>query len=205
MKKVFIVLLCTITANLFMSCLTTANGYEKKSVGMIENATPENSVLVYGFSCEPDTIVYYVDEKSDWEAVISTGNRCYSLPPAHKGAKLVAKDASWVKTSSTQFVQYNTTYKLTNNEWNVNVPKDKPLYFMGCHSIQINNWGTWEGIRAFKENCGMRLVFGVPSTEEAWNKKIAGYEAKSLKKLLKQYKGTAWEPYILERLEELQK
>lgn len=51
----------------------------------------------------------------------------------------------------------------------------------------------------------MRLVFGVPSTEEAWNKKIAGYEAKSLKKLLKQYKGTAWEPYILERLEELQK
>ena len=118
---------------------------------------------------------------------------------------MVLKDSSWGKISSTTTHTYAQSYKFQNNEWDIELPKDKPLYFMGCHSVQIDNCGTWEGIRAFKENCGMRLVFGVPSTEEAWNKKIAGYEAKSLKKLLKQYKGTAWEPYILERLEELQK
>ena len=95
MKKVLIVLLCTITANLFMSCLSTANYDESECQGLIENATPENSVLVYGFSCEPDSLLYYVDQNSDWEAILSTGNRCYSLPPAHKGAKLVLKDSSW--------------------------------------------------------------------------------------------------------------
>lgn len=32
--------------------------------GMIENASPKNSVLVYGFSSEPDIKLYYVDEKT---------------------------------------------------------------------------------------------------------------------------------------------
>lgn len=170
--------------------------------GMIENASPENSVLVYGFASEPDIKLYYVDEKNNWECVVSTGNRCFSLPPAYKGGKLVVKDSSFsMQTPTGKKGSIIKIYKVENNEWNVNVPKDKSLYFMGCHSIMYKNLFTMEGIEEIKKGDG--LVIGLPSSEEKLELLIKKYELKSLKKLLKEYKKTDWEPLIQERIKEL--
>lgn len=172
--------------------------------GMIENASPKNSVLVYGFSSEPDIKLYYVDEKNNWECVVSTGNRCFSLPPAYKGGKLVVKDSSFsMSTPTGKKGSIIEIYKVENNEWNVNVPKDKSLYFMGCHSIMNKNFFTLKGLEAFKNSSGPKIVIGMPSTEAEVELAIKKYELKSLKKLLKDYKKTDWEPLIQERIKEL--
>lgn len=170
--------------------------------GMIENASPKNSVLVYGFSSEPDIKLYYVDEKNNWECVVSTGNRCFSLPPAYKGGKLVVKDSSFISSTPVGKTGSITKfYKIENDEWNVNVPKDKSLYFMGCHSIMYKNLFTMEGVEEVK-NSG-ELVIGLPSSEEKIELMIKKFELKTLKKLLKEYKKTDWEPLIQERIKEL--
>lgn len=200
MKKLSIfAVLITFISIPFMSCLSTSVSEESQTIGMIENASPENSVLVYGFSSEPDIKIYYVDEKNNWETLISTGNRYFSLPPAYKGGKLVVKGSSWQKSSSATTFQgnmqidthYVSLYEITNDEWTVNVPKDKPLYFMGIHSIQ-----------ALKAKSGT-VVLGMPKTEEEYKALIDKYEIKCLNKLLKKYKGTAWETVISEKLAEL--
>lgn len=170
--------------------------------GMIENASPKNSVLIYGFASEPDAKLYYVDEKNNWECVVSTGNRCFSLPPAYKGGKLVVKDSGFISSTPVGKTGSITKfYKIENDEWNVNVPKDKSLYFMGCHSIMYKNLFTMEGIEEIKKGDG--LVIGLPSSEEKLELLIKKYELKSLKKLLKDYKKTDWEPLIQERIKEL--
>lgn len=81
MKKVLYTILALISLFAVSSCATTGSVDESSNVGMIENATPENSVIVYGFSSEPDIKIYYVDEKNNWETVISTGNRCLLETP----------------------------------------------------------------------------------------------------------------------------
>ena len=211
MKKLSIfAVLITFIAIPFMSCLSTSVSEESQSIGMIENASPENSVLVYGFSSEPDIKIYYVDEKNNWETLISTGDGYFSLPPAYKGGKLVVKGSSWQKSSSATTFQgnmqidthYVSLHEITNDEWTVNVPKDKPLYFMGIHSIQAKNIMDWESIQALKAKSGT-VVLGMPKTEEEYKALIDKYEIKCLNKLLKKYKGTAWETVISEKLAEL--
>lgn len=212
MKKVLYTIFALISIFAVSSCATTGNAGSSENVGMIENATPENSVIVYGFSSEPDIKIYYVDEKNNWETVISTGNRCFSLPPAHKGGKIVAKGSSWVKRSSStasygnQLVttNYSTYYEIDSDEWNVNVPTDKPLYFMGYHSIQVKDIASWESLKAIASTPG-NLVIGMPKTQAEYDKFIGKFELKSLNQLLKKYKGTAWESVINERIAELKK
>ena len=58
-----------------------------------------------------------------------------------------------------------------------------------------------EGIEEIKKGDG--LVIGLPSSEEKLELLIKKYELKSLKKLLKDYKKTDWEPLIQERIKEL--
>ena len=212
MKKLSIAVFSTAIAILLMSCLSTPTADEPKSIGMIENATPDNSVLVYGFSSEPDIQIYYVDEKNNWETLISTGNGYFSLPPAHKGGKLVVKASSWQKSSSATTFQgnmqvdthYVSLYEIQNDEWTVNVPKDTSLYFMGIHSIQQKNIMDWDSIQALSQKSGT-VVLGMPKTEEEYKALINKYELKCLEKLLKKYKGTAWETVISERIAELKK
>lgn len=212
MKKIIIVLLCTIAANLFVSCLSTPTIDEPQSIGMIENATPENSVLIYGVSSEPDIKLYYVDENNNWETLISTGNRYFSLPPAYKGGKLVVKGSTWAKTSSATSFQgnmqidthYVTLYEIQNDEWTVNVPKDKSIYFMGIHSIQRQNIMDFESLKELNAQPGT-VVIGMPKTEEEYKALINKYEVKCLEKILKKYKGSEWESVISERLSELKK
>jgi len=206
MKKMFATVLTVIFALSFTCFSSTPTKEESTNIGMIENATPENSVLVYGFSSEPDIQLYYVDTKNKWEALISTGDRCFSLPPAHKGAKLVVKASSWQKSGSTTTFQgtnhYITLYEVQNDEWNVNVPTDKPIYFMGFHSIMQKNIMEWESLKELQSKPGT-IVVGIPKTEEEYKLLICKYELKCLKKLLKKYKGTAWEAPINERINEL--
>ncbi|QTQ10890.1 hypothetical protein HRI96_00985 [Treponema parvum] len=209
MKKTFISVFSIMIVLLFSSCVSApVDG--ANNIGMIENATPENSVLVYGMSSEPDIQLYYVDENNNWEALISTGNRYFSLPPAHKGGKLVVKGSSWQKSlTTTAFLgnmilhtQYIKLYEVQNDEWTVNVPKDKSLYFMGLHSLQQQNIMEWESLKALANKPGT-LVIGIPKTEEEYKAAINKYELKSLNTLLKKYKGTVWEPVINERISEL--
>ena len=211
MKKTFILVFSITTALLFSSCVS-APVAGVNNIGMIENATPENSVLVYGMSSEPDIQLYYVDENNNWEALISTGNRYFSLPPAHKGGKLVVKGSSWQKSMTTTTFQGNATinthyiklYEIQNDELTVNVPKNKSLYFMGIHSIQKQNIMKWESLKALANKPGT-VVIGMPKTEEAYKAAVDKYELKCLNTLLKKYKGTVWEPVINERISELQK
>lgn len=211
-KNSIIALLSTLIAITFTSCLSTSKADEAQSIGMIENASPKNSVLVYGFSSEPDIQIYYVDEKNNWETLISTGNRYFNLPPAHKGGKLVVKGSSWQKSSSATTFQgnmqvdthYLSLYEITNDEWTVNVPKDEPLYFMGVHSIQRSNIMNWESLKALNSEPGT-IVLGMPKTEEEYKALINKYEIKCLEKLLKKYKGTEWEPVIAKKITEMKK
>lgn len=190
-------------------------GYKGDS-GMIENSTPENSVLVYGWSIEPHVYVYYADQNNDWETIQKVEGAFY-LPPVHKNAKLRVKASSYFESHQAQSgnaqMGYSidvthTEYKIKSDEWNVNVPKNKSLYFMGIHSVQTNNIYSWEGIQELKKQQG-NIMIGFPKTEEehkTWYQNVYKNTEKScLKKLLKQYKGTAWEPVIKERLEELSK
>ena len=88
------------------------------------------------------------------------------------------------------------------------VPKDKSLYFMGIHSIRYKNFTTWKTIQETRAELGT-IMIGYPKTEDeydAWYKKTyTNIEKACLKKLLKKYKGTAWEPLIKERMDELSK
>lgn len=185
-------------------------GYDGDS-GMIENATPENSVLVYGWSIEPYVYLYYVDENSDWQTIQKVGGEFF-LPPAPKGANLKVKASKYIYTVSSGAgnVVYtrHEDYEVRNNEWNVKVPKDKPLYFMGIHSIVNLNVYSWKTINEMRNELG-NVMIGYPKTEDEyddWYKKTyTNTEKACLKKLLKKYKGTAWEPLIKERMDELSK
>lgn len=54
-----------------------------------------------------------------------------------------------------------------------------------------------------KESTKGSITIGLPKTEEAFNETMKKLELKALKSLLKKYTGTAWEPLITARMEEL--
>ncbi|MBQ8679791.1 MAG: hypothetical protein IJ530_08495 [Treponema sp.] len=199
---------------LMISCASTPLKEPLYTNGMIENATPENSVIVYGYTSEPGIKLMYVDEANGWQALIDTDDREFALPPAHKGAKLVLKDSNWVKHAP-GVVQYGnrivtedylTVYSGENDEFNVTVPTDKPLYFMGYRSIQGADINSWEEVEALINRPGA-LVFGVPKSKEEYDTWYPQYLAKRemdcLKKLQATYAGTVWEATINERIAEV--
>ncbi|MBP5519589.1 MAG: hypothetical protein J6X84_03310 [Treponema sp.] len=230
LKKITKCLAVFFVATLATSCATTdikgpgydsvlleaqKSGYTGDS-GMIENSTPENSVLVYGWSIEPYVYIYYADQNNDWETIQKVGGD-FCLPPVYKNAKLKVKASSYFESHQVQSGNaqmgytvdvVNTEHKIKNDEWNVNIPKNTSLHFMGIHSIQTNNIYSWEGIQELRKQPG-NVMIGFPKTEEehkTWYQNVCKNTEKAcLKKILKQYKGTAWEPVIKERLEELSK
>lgn len=220
--KIFVFCMAFLACLLTVSCGSTTSpaegfrmyaetyGYNGET-GMIENPTPENSVLVYGWSTEPYVYLYYCDTKSDWETIQKVGG-AFVLPPAYKGANLEIKASRYEQSSSSQagnVIYHNSAmYEITNKEWNVNVPTDKALYYMGIHSIVEHNIYSWKTIEEMRSKPGY-VMAGFPKTKEEyddWYKKTNdNTERACLKKLLKQYKGTAWEPLIKERMDELSK
>jgi|GEM_PF-2416146 len=199
---------------LMISCASSPLKEPLYTNGMIENATPENSVIVYGYTSEPGIKLMYVDEANGWQALIDTDDREFALPPAHKGAKLVLKDSNWVKHAP-GVVQYGnrivtddylTVYSGENDEFNVTVPTDKPLYFMGCHSIMKTNMWSWESIEELRNTPG-NLVVGFPKTKEEWEtwypELVSKLELGCLKKLQATYAGTVWEAPVNERIAEV--
>lgn len=229
MKKTILnVAALSIAASLLLtSCLSTGSVDKEKmdevsgglylkevSNGMVENATPENSVLVYGYIAEPDSKLWYADEKSDWEATINNSGREIILPPVNKGASLVLKrggffkhevsvynGANWRRVNET----VDTWYEIDNDEFNVKVPSNKSLCFIGFHSILMPGANTFEGMQTawakYKEE--NLVIGGVYKTQEDYDKGMKKIEINVLKKLLKQYKGTEWESVINERITEL--
>lgn len=185
------------------------------SVGQIENSTPENSVLVYGLPAEAGAKFWYVDEKNGWEATVESEFMKLVLPPVHKGAKLTLKQGGFFVHESTGYYRdalgrqtytvTDTWYPVTNDEWNINVPADKSLYFMGYHSILMPGVDTFEGMQvaAAKQKSEGNIVMGFPKTQEEYDAMMKKTEINLLKKILKQYKGTAWESVINERIAEL--
>lgn len=196
---------------LMISCASSPMKEPLYTAGMIENATPENSVIVYGYTSEPGIKLMYVDEANGWEALVDTDDREFALPPAHKGAKLVLKDSNWVKNTPgvvqygniIEMVDYLDVYSGENAEFNVTVPTDTPLYFMGCHSIMTPNMWSWESIEKLRNTPG-KMVVGFPKSKEEWEtwypELVNSLELDCLKKLLKTYEGTAWEAPINERI-----
>ena len=220
-KICMVVLLGSVTT----SCVTTALsssfdedfkayaetvGY-KGETGMIENANPQNSVLVYGWSIEPYVYLYYSDKNSDWETIQKVGGE-FVLPPAHKGARLKIKASRYNHSSTSgagNVIYHNSEYyEIRNDEWNVTVPKNKSIFFMGIHSIAEQNIYSWETIEEMRKRPG-NVMFGFPKTKaeyDDWYKKVyTNTEKACLKKVLKKYKGTDWEPIINERISELSK
>ncbi len=223
LAKIAATVTALLVSSLMISCASTPLPEPLYTAGMIENATPENSVIVYGYSSEPGIKLLYVDEENGWEAIIDTDDREFALPPCHKGAKLVLKDSNWIKNSPgvvqygnrVETADYIQVYSGKNDEFNVTVPTDTPLYFMGCHSIMESNMWSWESIEEMRNTPGI-WVIGFPESKEEWEtwypEIMTDLELDCLKKLLKTYKDTIWEApinermtIVSERLEELRK
>lgn len=191
--------------------------YSKKvSEGMIENPTPENSVLVYGVTAEAGTKLWFADKNSKWQTTVETSFATLILPPVPKGANVILKQGGFMKHESTADmpgivtgqVVHNTKdtwYEISNTEWNFKVPAGKSLYFIGYHSVMMPGSNTFDGMQAaWKKYTSENLVIGgCPKTQEEYDKVMAKMEINVLKKLQKQYKGTDWEPLIKERIAEV--
>ncbi|WP_407397054.1 hypothetical protein [Treponema sp.] len=185
------------------------------SEGMIENPTPENSVLVYGATGEDGSKLWFADKNSNWQTTVETTFMTLILPPVPKGADVKLKQGGFFKHETTGGMVgivpgklvYNTTdtwYEITNTEWNFKVPKDKSLYFIGYHSILLPGSNTYEGMKAAweKYTSENNVIGGIPNSQEKYDKYMLKMEIKVLKKLQKQYKGTDWEPLIKDRIAE---
>lgn len=185
------------------------------SEGMIENPTPENSVLVYGVTAEAGAKLWFADKNSDWQTTVETSFATLILPPVPKGADVKLKQGGFFKHETTGGMVgivpgklvYNTTdtwYEITNTEWNFKVPKGKSLYFIGYHSILLPGSDTYEGMKAAweKYTSENNVIGGIPKNQEEYNKYMLKMEINVLKKLQKMYKGTDWEPLIKERIAE---
>lgn len=187
---------------------------QKIENGVVENATPENSVLVYGYVPEPQWKLLYKGNKGGYEVTVQDTYDLITLPPVQPGSTITAVKGGWWCPSEksyfdgkkTTIVKIETWTPLDDfSEWKINVPKDKKLYFFGVHSFRMPNSNTYEGMtetmNRFKAGGG--IVLGFAKTEEDYNIWVAKCELKALKKLQKQYKGTEWEPLIVERIEEV--
>lgn len=199
MKKVIFGICSLFLIYTFISCRTLDKStYKRKTeadIGMIKNATPENSCLVYGFCADSGQLVY-TDVDREWKAeVIISGP--FSLPPAHKGATLILED------SYVEFRRGNLIYRgNAKGEWNVKIPKGKSLYYMGFHSFANENLNTFDGIAELMSTPGTLVLF-MPKTEEEFVIFTYKNELKCLKSLQKQYKGTVWSKVIDARIAEL--
>lgn len=184
--------------------------YSKKiEKGMIENATPENSVLVYWLPGEPESKFWFKDTKSDWEATAESEFTLMYLPPVHKGANL-----KLIQGGAYRYGQHDTATKNINittwvpvvnkEEFSFKVPKDKSLVFMGLHSVFMPGSDTFEGRSiAWEKYTSENLVAGSnPKTQEEYDWWMKKGETMVLKNMLKKFKGTAWEPVLKERLAE---
>lgn len=185
------------------------------SEGMIENPTPENSVLVYGVTAEAGTKLWFADKNSKWETTVETTFLSLILPPVPKGADVKLNKGGFFKHETTGGMVgivpgklvYNTTdtwYEITNKEWDFKVPKGKSLYFIGYHSVLLPGSNTFEGMKAAweKYTSENNVVGGIPKTQEDYDKYMLKMEISVLKKLQKMYKGTDWEPLIKDRIAE---
>lgn len=197
MKKNYIKLfsvLCSVI--LFISCATTGGFYQSNGkYAQNENLTPEDSVLV--LMVIPDEVGSYTYgqvnvEKSPMNFTINNKNLSGTLvfPLVEPSANLKflygfseTKDAlgnTWI--NAMYDCNLSSSYGI-----DVNVPSASGIYFAGINL---------DGKRYFESAVGL---------SEVEKQKYNQYFSKALKQALKQYKGTAWESVIVNKIEELGK
>lgn len=188
-----------------------SDGLNSKKIekGMVENATPENSVLVF-FTTDSGAKFWFKDTKSDWEVTVESDFISVCLPPVPKGANVkLIQGGMWKRgqydTATTQTNIFTWCPVTDNNEFAFKAPKDKPLLFLGMHSILLAGNNTYEGYLAAwgKYSSENNAIGGGNITREQYELVRLQAEEKALKNAAKKYKKTAWEPVIKARLDEL--
>src|SRR5574344_698830 len=177
------------------SCMTSPKVDYDVSMG-----TPQNSVLVYGMANGISHITFTEVTKSGTPDVMDykvTGNLVFCTKPLKMGTSYKVTYLEGVGSFSYSDMQMgNMTVHSTNrtldtydenskqvNDFDFTVPDKPGLYFYGIRLIKQPGEGASQG----------RIMIGNPS--EADQKKMC------LKKAIKVYAGTVWEPILRKELE----
>jgi hypothetical protein len=198
MKKYVEGVLILATVLLLSACETTRAGAEFVKSVKTSAGTPENSVLVYGMNYSVDEC-YYSQMDPKYEAdfrspEFSTDTfKPYAFclgpvtPNTRYGVTFISATEYYYVGNHRYINQYKTFGSLQGTIFDIVVPSKPGLYYYGSYNAiySIKN-----GKREKYEGVGMD---------------DKGAELYCLKAITKAVKGTAWEPLVQKRIEELSK
>ena len=184
MKKLLLVLAgaCVI---LFTSCLSAkVRNFDYKE--RAEMGTPENSVIFIGYY-QNNSEMHWSQSDSEYAPDFQKLEAPYiiSAPVAPGSRYRLVYCYGQYRTG--QYITYwNPTYSLQENYFDIKIPDEPGIYFFGYYNGggSVTNGKNVEQTGLFSS-----------TVEKA--------ELYCLKEALKVYKGTAWEPVIKARIEEL--
>lgn len=168
--------------------------------------TPKNSVLIYYTSGGLVENVTYAQINPKKEPMIfpiksqGMAGVCV-MPPAEPGSYFKVIEG----TQKTANVDYyfmggiNLSYRI-----DIKVPEKPGIYFAGILS-EAFPVSTYEEFLEYKKKEKGTTIFINLKSKEDFQKALDTQENACLKSMIKTYAGTAWEPFIKARMEELSK
>ena len=148
--------------------------------------TPENSVLFYG-CYESITIMEWSQSDSEYPADYQKLEGPYVVSaPVAPGSRYRLQYVYGSYRVGNYVTYWSETYTMQNTAFDIKIPEEPGLYY----------FGTYSGANSHSTNS--KVV-----SRGLFNASDEKLELNCLKEVLKKYKGTAWEPVIKERMEEL--
>ncbi len=173
-----------------------------------EELTPENSVLVYVYynSINPVRLLYAQINPAKEPMLFTAENKFLStavIYPLAKPGSVFKLLQGTIKQGRDTWL-FSTDLNLSQGMMDIQLPSEPGLYFAGApfdltHVSEASFEDQVEHVKADIAAGKTRL------TEEKYQKKLDKLERKALSDIQREYAGTAWEPLISARLEELSK